>query len=122
MNLFEKDFLIVPINKNNSHWYIVIICYPYLAEPVYAESPIKSERVEIKFENTNLDLTNTITNNTNNNDQRKTRSATAAERVSIDSKNSFDSEEADEAEEDDSNFSTIFNNENKENNKICTKM
>lgn len=121
MNLFEKDFLIVPINKNNSHWYIVIICYPYLAEPVYAESPIKSERVEIKFENTNLDLTNTITNNTTN-DQRKTRSVTAAERVSIDSKNSFDSEEADEAEEDDSNFSTIFNNENKENNKICTKM
>ncbi len=34
MNIFDKDFLIVPINKS-SHWYLAIICYPYLDEPIY---------------------------------------------------------------------------------------
>ena len=27
MNIFEKDFVVVPINENY-HWYLVIICYP----------------------------------------------------------------------------------------------
>ncbi len=38
MNIFEKDFLIIPINKN-SHWYLAIICYPKLSEPLYKNSP-----------------------------------------------------------------------------------
>ena len=32
VNIFEKDFLIVPINKKY-HWYLAIICYPYLLQP-----------------------------------------------------------------------------------------
>ena len=27
VNIFEKDFVVVPINEN-SHWYLSIICYP----------------------------------------------------------------------------------------------
>lgn len=32
INLFEKDFIIVPINKD-SHWFLAVICFPYLTEP-----------------------------------------------------------------------------------------
>lgn len=27
MDIFEKDFLIIPVNKNY-HWFLAIICYP----------------------------------------------------------------------------------------------
>ena len=36
VNIFEKDFLIVPINKN-SHWYLAIICFPYLTEAEFVQ-------------------------------------------------------------------------------------
>ena len=49
VNLFEKDFLIVPINKS-AHWYLAIICYPYLLEPVYE----KVEKTENIDESSNL--------------------------------------------------------------------
>ena len=29
VNIFEKDFVIVPINEN-SHWFVAVICYPGL--------------------------------------------------------------------------------------------
>lgn len=29
VNIFEKDFIIVPINKN-SHWFLAIVCFPSL--------------------------------------------------------------------------------------------
>jgi len=32
VDLFEKDFLIVPINEE-SHWFLAIICFPNLTEP-----------------------------------------------------------------------------------------
>lgn len=48
VNIFEKDFLIIPINKN-VHWYLAIVCYPYLKEPVYQEnSKINAEREKKK--------------------------------------------------------------------------
>uniref|UniRef100_A0A915K4R2 Ubiquitin-like protease family profile domain-containing protein n=1 Tax=Romanomermis culicivorax TaxID=13658 RepID=A0A915K4R2_ROMCU len=31
VNIFDKDFIIIPINEN-SHWYLAIICYPALFE------------------------------------------------------------------------------------------
>jgi len=31
-NIFEKDFVIVPINHED-HWYVVVICYPALTKP-----------------------------------------------------------------------------------------
>lgn len=34
VNIFEKDFVVIPINEN-AHWYLAIICYPGLTEAVY---------------------------------------------------------------------------------------
>lgn len=28
VNLFDKDFIVVPINKDKRHWYLAIICFP----------------------------------------------------------------------------------------------
>uniref|UniRef100_A0A1B0A5Z5 Ubiquitin-like protease family profile domain-containing protein n=1 Tax=Glossina pallidipes TaxID=7398 RepID=A0A1B0A5Z5_GLOPL len=33
VNLFEKDFIIIPINEN-SHWFLAIICFPSLKGPI----------------------------------------------------------------------------------------
>jgi sentrin-specific protease 7 len=27
VNIFDKDFVLVPINEN-SHWYLIVICFP----------------------------------------------------------------------------------------------
>ncbi|XP_070495132.1 sentrin-specific protease 7-like [Chironomus tepperi] len=42
VNLFEKDFIIVPINER-MHWFVVIICFPYLTGPhtMDTNQPIK---------------------------------------------------------------------------------
>ena len=34
INIFDKDFIIVPINKN-AHWFLAVICYPSLKAPAY---------------------------------------------------------------------------------------
>jgi sentrin-specific protease 7 len=42
VNIFEKDFVIIPINEQ-SHWFLAIICFPNLTEPHTMETnqPIK---------------------------------------------------------------------------------
>lgn len=42
VNIFEKDFIIVPINQQ-SHWFLAIICFPSLKGPVTIDSnqPVK---------------------------------------------------------------------------------
>lgn len=42
VNLFEKDFIIIPINEQ-SHWFLVIICFANLMEPhtMDTNQPIK---------------------------------------------------------------------------------
>ncbi|XP_041924382.1 sentrin-specific protease 7-like isoform X2 [Alosa sapidissima] len=34
VDIFSKDFLFVPVNQE-SHWYLVVVCYPGLEEPRY---------------------------------------------------------------------------------------
>ena len=34
IDLFSKDFIIVPINEHQ-HWYLAIICFPWLEKPLY---------------------------------------------------------------------------------------
>lgn len=42
VNIFEKDFIIIPINQQ-SHWFLAIICFPSLRGPVTIDSnqPVK---------------------------------------------------------------------------------
>ncbi|NXN40666.1 SENP7 protease, partial [Rhinoptilus africanus] len=38
INIFSKDYIFVPVNEE-SHWYMAVICFPWLEEPVYEECP-----------------------------------------------------------------------------------
>lgn len=43
VNLFEKDFIIIPINEN-CHWFLAIICFPGLNGTFTMDNkPIKIE-------------------------------------------------------------------------------
>ena len=37
IDLFSKDYIIVPINEHQ-HWYLAIICYPWLESPHYEDT------------------------------------------------------------------------------------
>lgn len=47
VDIFEKDFLIVPVNSRN-HWFLAVVCYPSLESPVYMDTdepvPVKKRR------------------------------------------------------------------------------
>lgn len=50
IDLFSKDFIIVPINEHQ-HWYLAIICFPWLEKPIYntvgwAGASRRSERMD----------------------------------------------------------------------------
>ncbi|XP_063809651.1 sentrin-specific protease 7 isoform X2 [Pseudophryne corroboree] len=36
VDIFTKDFIFVPVNEN-SHWYLAVICFPWMEEAVYIE-------------------------------------------------------------------------------------
>ncbi|XP_010116305.1 PREDICTED: sentrin-specific protease 7-like, partial [Chlamydotis macqueenii] len=38
INIFSKDYIFVPVNEE-SHWYIAVICFPWLEEAIYEECP-----------------------------------------------------------------------------------
>ncbi|KAM7178073.1 sentrin-specific protease 7 isoform 4-T4 [Macrochelys suwanniensis] len=38
INIFNKDYIFVPVNEE-SHWYIAVICFPWLEETVYEDCP-----------------------------------------------------------------------------------
>ncbi|XP_062982946.1 sentrin-specific protease 7 isoform X2 [Elgaria multicarinata webbii] len=40
-NIFNKDYIFVPVNEE-SHWYIAVICFPWLEEVVYEDSQDQS--------------------------------------------------------------------------------
>ncbi|XP_034756112.1 sentrin-specific protease 6 isoform X1 [Etheostoma cragini] len=39
VDLFQKDFIFVPINES-AHWYLAVICFPGLTAPVYEPNPL----------------------------------------------------------------------------------
>ncbi|XP_067645133.1 uncharacterized protein velo isoform X2 [Eurosta solidaginis] len=47
VNLFEKDFIIIPINEQ-SHWFLAIICFPKLKGPVTYDTNIPVEPQQLK--------------------------------------------------------------------------
>lgn len=44
VNLFDKDYIIIPINEH-SHWFLAVICYPGLKGPITFDNgtPVKGE-------------------------------------------------------------------------------
>ena len=111
INIFEKDFIIVPINKN-AHWYLAIICYPYLLEP------------EFEGEQTEAD-TNEKSIVKNDEDELENESKLEAKRPKLTSSDEMDKindqepvESIDEADEDDhsDNTDTIEND-----TRLCKK-
>ncbi|KAI5134915.1 sentrin-specific protease 7 isoform X2 [Manis pentadactyla] len=38
INIFNKDYIFVPVNES-SHWYLAVICFPWLEEAVYEDIP-----------------------------------------------------------------------------------
>ncbi|XP_016055175.1 PREDICTED: sentrin-specific protease 7 isoform X2 [Miniopterus natalensis] len=38
INIFNKDYIFVPVNES-SHWYLAVICFPWLEEAVYEDVP-----------------------------------------------------------------------------------
>ncbi|XP_061398907.1 uncharacterized protein LOC133334608 [Musca vetustissima] len=47
VNIFEKDFIIIPINEQ-SHWFLAIICFPKLKGPVTFDTNVPVELQPIK--------------------------------------------------------------------------
>ncbi|XP_011202463.2 uncharacterized protein LOC105225617 isoform X1 [Bactrocera dorsalis] len=47
VNLFEKDFIIIPINEQ-SHWFLAIICFPTMKGPVTYDTNIPVEPQQLK--------------------------------------------------------------------------
>lgn len=47
VNLFDKDFIIIPINEQ-SHWFLAIICFPKLKGPVTFDTNIPVAPQQIK--------------------------------------------------------------------------
>uniref|UniRef100_A0A3P8RKI7 Sentrin-specific protease 6 n=1 Tax=Amphiprion percula TaxID=161767 RepID=A0A3P8RKI7_AMPPE len=39
VDLFQKDFIFVPINES-AHWYLAVICFPGLEDPVFELNPL----------------------------------------------------------------------------------
>ncbi|KAL9905536.1 sentrin-specific protease 6 veloren isoform 2-T3 [Glossina fuscipes fuscipes] len=63
VNLFEKDFIIIPINEQ-SHWFLAIICFPGLKGPVTFDThipvelqPIKKTRKKVSLQIGNTTIT-----------------------------------------------------------------
>ncbi|XP_059248043.1 sentrin-specific protease 7 isoform X1 [Mustela nigripes] len=38
INIFNKDYIFVPVNES-SHWYLAVICFPWLEEAIYEDFP-----------------------------------------------------------------------------------
>ncbi|XP_076974650.1 sentrin-specific protease 7 isoform X4 [Tamandua tetradactyla] len=38
INIFNKDYIFVPVNES-SHWYLAVICFPWLEDAVYEDFP-----------------------------------------------------------------------------------
>ncbi|XP_072470250.1 sentrin-specific protease 7 isoform X2 [Notamacropus eugenii] len=61
INIFNKDYIFVPVNEA-SHWYLAVICFPWLEGPVYEDFPqqfsqqFKSPQCQHDFQTLDNDL------------------------------------------------------------------
>lgn len=128
MNIFEKDFLIVPINKN-AHWNLAIICYPGLIEPVYEETSSRSSQAtndddeEMKEEDAqDVEHNNNISYKSKSFlsvDDKQSKRLKTSEMFASTKVNLDDADSVDEADTDVSNDGFLTSVSNK---KTCLKM
>jgi Ulp1 family protease len=38
VDIFDKDFLFIPVNYKGEHWFLLVVCYPMLPSPVYTST------------------------------------------------------------------------------------
>ncbi len=129
INIFEKDFVVIPINKS-AHWYLAIICYPSLITPEFGPKKTHQQQYQDqsmdlntsteKIDQMNNDMKNKLSmpmadeNSENGDDTANRKVDVKAISLDIDGEESLD--EAESVNEE-LNIS-IFNN----NDRVCTKM
>ncbi|XP_071992067.1 sentrin-specific protease 7 isoform X3 [Engystomops pustulosus] len=47
VDIFTKDFIFVPVNEN-SHWYLVVVCFPWMEKAVYEDRKDASDVQDVK--------------------------------------------------------------------------
>ncbi|XP_004636647.2 sentrin-specific protease 7 isoform X2 [Octodon degus] len=77
INIFNKDYIFVPVNES-SHWYLAVICFPWLEEAVYEDFPQTiSEQSQQDSKTIDHDLHNTSTLSSNTEDSQSTELSTS---------------------------------------------
>ncbi|KAM6292085.1 sentrin-specific protease 7 isoform 2-T2 [Porphyrio hochstetteri] len=82
INIFNKDYIFVPVNEE-SHWYIAVICFPWLEEAVYEECPHQNSLCQqpqhspLQSENENTRTGSLLAFASNCNDEGETDTATS---------------------------------------------
>uniref|UniRef100_A0A8C7BHE5 SUMO specific peptidase 7 n=1 Tax=Neovison vison TaxID=452646 RepID=A0A8C7BHE5_NEOVI len=62
INIFNKDYIFVPVNES-SHWYLAVICFPWLEEAIYEDFPqTLSEHSQVQQSQHDNKTTSTETN------------------------------------------------------------
>ncbi|XP_061479138.1 sentrin-specific protease 6 isoform X2 [Rhineura floridana] len=54
VDIFEKDFIFVPLNEA-AHWFLAVICFPGLEKPIYETNPYYQEHVSTQVKSFSLD-------------------------------------------------------------------
>ncbi|XP_026520891.1 sentrin-specific protease 6 [Notechis scutatus] len=53
VDIFEKDFIFVPLNEA-AHWFLAVICFPGLEKPIYEANPYYQENVSTQIKSSSL--------------------------------------------------------------------
>ncbi|XP_048202480.1 sentrin-specific protease 7 [Perognathus longimembris pacificus] len=81
INIFNKDYIFVPVNES-SHWYLAVICFPWLEEVVYEDFPqtvsqqFQAQQSQQDNRTTDNDLRTTSTLSLNAEDPKSTEMST----------------------------------------------
>ena len=112
----------MPINKN-AHWYLAIICYPYLAEPVFKDVITHENSCDDEnCCNEPAKPTNEEAKETNSGVKNFYKNSKQVDTENLRLTDSDSADEADEADEDDADYSHVFTKLKKNTNKVCVKM
>ncbi|XP_031779444.1 sentrin-specific protease 7 [Nasonia vitripennis] len=56
IDLFNKQYIIIPVNHNNKHWFLTVICYPNAIHEKYMSSHDKPKKLKLQHENNDNSL------------------------------------------------------------------